>query len=470
MDYSKRDYLGCITPFIAGVNKNRFSVEDLRKYATNVYIVDLEADSVYLTESSSLCECQKRIVFNKLSLAKLYYRASNTQFQVFGFEQMECLVSDEKFKIKARKMFACRNQDQKDLIFSHLIRSTFFKLLKGIKKFKEFIEIDLKNNLVQFNKDEFLANVKVCQNKNCSLVKFYGNLLETQSFQTFLDYYKKFDFSNYSRFKSILAKKGKRSEKKLVYQFLVQQKMHSLALIEILRKISTVNQIADTFQEESSRLFIEKVRNVLLEFSQLYDSCLIPIKASQKIQKSSLVSLDDCENSTNLFDGTESLLDNIEQYKDVNVLYGKNGFLRMTKLFFQGIKQDIFCIYLDKYRVSEFEKTAWQGILLKSLYVIKYFKDTDEKYLKLFKLFKKLNEDSSSSFPCYYAVKVIERLIKSAYFSREALLNTKGILSKLSKQYFLSLEDPSSFYKLIANSRNRDLQVVYYSTLSFVDP
>ena len=151
------------------------------------------------------------------------------------------------------------------------------------------------------------------------------------------------------------------------------------------------------------------------------------------------------------------------------MLYGKNGFLRTTKLFFQGVKQDIFSMYLDKYRVYEFEKTTWQEILLKSLYVIKYYKDTDEKYLKLFKLFNKLNEASSSSFPCYYAVKVIERLRQSVYFSRDALINSRGILSKLSKQYFLSLEDPSSFYKLRVNS-NQNSQFLHYSTLSFIDP
>lgn len=468
MNYSKRNYLGCITPFIAGINKNRISADDLKKYAKNVYIVDLDSDSTCLVEKMLLCECQKKIIYNKLFLAKIFYFSGNQRIHTFRLNEYGRLVNDEKFKNLAKKMAGLQDQYKKDKAFGELIRRSFFKLLKNIRNFKEFIEIELKTNSFRFNKEEFLASIKVCKAANCTLVKFFQNLVETQSFQTFLDYYKKFDQSCFSRFRSMIEKKRLHPNRKQTYSVLISQKMHSLALIEILRRIRPINQ-SDSFEDESFRIFIEKIRNTLLGNSELYDSSQHP--AYQKLlKKTSLTSTEHPDHFNKLYTRSNSSLTNLEISKFSTLLYGEKGFLRMAKIFFQGVKQENFSSHLEKYRISEFEKKAWQGTLLKSLYVLKYYKESEEKYMKLFKLLKKLSNSNPPSFPCYHAVKVIEKLSQSIHISKDDLLNAGGILSKLSKQYFLSLENPNAFYKLIvSNNINNSKSNLCYSTLSFIE-
>jgi hypothetical protein len=125
-----------------------------------------------------------------------------------------------------------------------------------------------------------------------------------------------------------------------------------------------------------------------------------------------------------------------ESQSNFQLLYGKHGFFRLSKLFFQGIEKNDFSPHYEKYRLYKVKLPEPYKTILKLYLHLKHSSDP----VKTFSLLTKLNELSIEnpsilpSFPSFQANLILQSLISSEIPSSENLQLKGGHLLKILKK------------------------------------
>ena len=227
--------------------------------------------------------------------------------------------------------------------------------------------------------------------------------------------------------------------KRPVQNVVIRQSMHSCALIDNLIKIiSTMD--SQTFESSSFTIVSNQIKHLFLSDRNLYDSSL-PTSASTLN-----ISLSPPSNPTSSF------------------IYGKFGFLRLSKLFFQELNQSQIAPHLVKYSLKHYKHITdpFYSVLIKSILLLKHSISSSppESLLPLLQKLSDLSKSDASLtslFPSFHSGLLIFSMSKSSQISLENLSSSSGILSKICKRLNICIGRPNSVYKLMKSSTSRQM-------------
>lgn len=390
------EFAGSPSPIIIGLCNKKVAQEDVIRKNKDMTFFNLDTGSFYYGNPCSLCECNSKIIYNKLLLSKIYYYANKNQTDMYGTEAIEESVENQDYVLFARKLLDVRDAKLRENIFTHLVKRAFFEFfyhLRDYKKYVKCIEATYESIYAEQNRDEyefnsrkFVNECKRCLKFDCSMPDFWKMVFKSTTFDQFFQFYKRFDDSPMRRFDKIIESGIEFPDDNTFKNIEITFKIDSKGIVDNLVAINQEFQ-ADSLEEKynkgSFEALAEEVQKKIINYEQS------GLKTSLEFLNSSPGEIF----CTNL--GQDSLF------------YSETGVIRLSKVLSYPIPLDSFTKFSDMF-MQPIKSNTWESILINLLNCLS-LKEACWDIKKLYETLIELNNINTDALPYHYAAIIINK-------------------------------------------------------------
>jgi DENN (AEX-3) domain len=462
-------YTEAPVPILAGIDTNKISKQTILEVDQEKVILDIDSNMIYSAHISTLCKCVRNSMSKKLQLIKIYYYTDKPRLATYRRLEIENSINDPDFIQKARKLLLIENIEEKEKLFADLIKLVFFDVLfDGLSDIESYL-IEEGSGDYRLDKERFIKDKGHC--KVCKSSEFWKNAIETNNFEQFIGYYKRYDQSYISKFIEIveLSKNPSNKDDKVSEPFvfsITSQKTPEFileSLLDLASKAIVSGAGEDATKsgpeedpkklspEESSKKSDPEEDSKNIESEE----DLKKLAAKEKFKKKSALQIieDLIQITAQVPDFAQKTLyvdtglqrkqsftmtqADIISYK--NLFYGKYGIIRCLGTIFSIENPQIYPIASSSLQIISNEldlQTSNNSIKnelvqLKLFYLLKYDKIKGNK-TEILRLLEFIDKKIPKILPCDIAVLVLSKIFKKDIKTVEKLSISKGKLGTIA--------------------------------------